>query len=111
VDTFAAEAARLRGAAGAPERERRTLLADLASRLDVLLRDRHLDVTGAGAPLVELRALLDELRGDAALRVSAGELDRLWRRTQELLDRLAGGTPTPPPPGPGPRRREFWKRT
>jgi Ca-activated chloride channel family protein len=111
VDTFAAEAARLRAAAGAPERERRTLLADLASRLDVLLRDRHLDVTGAGAPLVELRALLDELRGDAALRVSAGELDRLWRRTQELLDRLAGGTPTPPPPGPGPRRREFWKRT
>jgi Ca-activated chloride channel family protein len=111
VATFAAEAARLRAAAGAPEPERRTLLADLASRLDALLRDRHPEPAGGAGALAQLRALLDELRGDAALRVPAGELARLWRRMQELLDRLAGGTPTPPPPGPGPRRRDFWKRT
>jgi Ca-activated chloride channel family protein len=114
VDTFAAEAARLRAAAGAPERERRTLLADLASRLEALLRDRQPETVGGG-PLAELRRLLNELRGDAALWVTAGEFAQLWQRMQELLDRLAGGMPPPappsPPPGPSPRRRDFWKRT
>jgi Mg-chelatase subunit ChlD len=105
VEMFAVEAARMRSAAGAPERERRLLLADLASRLDALLRDRHLT---ADDRLAGLRRLLDEVRGDAALRVPADEFGRLWRRMQELLDQLTGSTP---PPQPNPRRGDFWKRT
>jgi len=114
---FAAEAARLRAAAGAPERERRVLLADLASRLEALLLVRHPDRRGKGGGgdrLARTRALLAELRGDAALRVSTAELDRLWQRMQDLLDELAGaagpGRPTPEP-GPDPRRRDFWRRS
>jgi Ca-activated chloride channel family protein len=118
---FAAEAARLRAAANAPERERRVLLADLASRLEALLLLRHPDRHGKGGGgdrLARIRALLAELRGDAALRVSTAELDRLWQRMQDLLDELTGasGRPGPDPdpgpgPGPDPRRRDFWRRT
>jgi Ca-activated chloride channel family protein len=114
VADLAAEAARLRAAAGAPEPERRTLLADLASRLVALLRVRHPDSAGTGGgPLARLRALLAELAGDTVLRVSTGELDRLWRRMQELLDELAGaGEGTGSGPTDPPRRRgDFWKRS
>jgi Ca-activated chloride channel family protein len=114
VADLAAEAARLRAAAGAPEPERRTLLADLASRLAALLQVRHPDSAGTdGGPLARLRALLAELAGDTVLRVSTGELDRLWHRMQELLDEFAGagestGSRPTDPPG---RRGDFWRRS
>jgi Ca-activated chloride channel family protein len=115
VADLAVEAARLRTAAGAPEPERRTLLADLASRLAALLQVRHPDSAGAGGgPLARLRALLAELAGDTVLRVSAGELDRLWHRMQELLDELAGageGSGSRPPTEPPRRRGDFWRRS
>jgi Ca-activated chloride channel family protein len=115
VADLAVEAARLRAAAGAPEPERRTLLADLASRLAALLQVRHPDSAGAGGgPLARLRALLAELAGDTVLRVSAGELDRLWHRMQELLDELAGageGSGSRPPTEPPRRRGDFWRRS
>jgi Ca-activated chloride channel family protein len=108
---FAAEAARLRAAAGAPEPERRIILADLASRLAALLRVRRPDSAGGGV-LTRLRALLDELPDDAALRVSTAELDRLWQRMQDLLDELANASGRGgPAPEPDPRRRDFWKHT
>jgi Ca-activated chloride channel family protein len=104
VETFAVEAARMRAAASAAEPERRQLLADLASRLDALLRDRQLTADDRLAPL---RQLLDEVRGEAALRVPADEFGRLWRRMQDLLDQLTGSTPANPA---APRRGDFWKR-
>lgn len=115
VAELAAEAARLRAAATAPERERRVLLADLASRLAALLGVRHPDSPAATGPLGQLRALLVELRDDAALRVPTDQLDRLWHQLQDLLDELAGagsGTIAPEPPAAAPpRRRDFWRRT
>jgi Ca-activated chloride channel homolog len=101
AETFAVEAARLRAAAGAPEPERRTLLADLASRLDAVVGRAT-----ASEALVRLRRLLDELPGDTALRVPAEQFERLWQRMRDLLDELAGQRPSPAPP----RRAEFWKR-
>jgi Ca-activated chloride channel family protein len=109
VADLAAEAARLRAAAGAPEIERRVLLADLASRLDALLRVRHPDA--AGGPLARLRMLLDELRGDAALRVPPDQFAEQWRRMQALLDEITGDPAGSTAPKPTPRRRDFWKRT
>jgi hypothetical protein len=109
---FATEAARMRAAAGAPERDRRVLLADLASRLEALLRPRHPHTVGGSAGLASLRELLAELRGDAALRMPTDRFTHLWTRMQELLDELAG-TAAPPPPSPPPsppRRPDFWKR-
>jgi Ca-activated chloride channel family protein len=105
VEMFTVEAARMRSAAGAPERERRQLLADLASRLDAMLRDRHLT---ADDRLAGLRRLLGEVRGEVAMRVPADELDRLWQRMQELLDQLTGSTPAAQAT---PGRPDFWKRT
>ncbi|HEY8473978.1 MAG TPA: VIT domain-containing protein [Natronosporangium sp.] len=107
VEVFAVEAARLRTAAGAPERERRQLLADLISRLDALLRDRWLMAT-TDDRLAPLRRLLDELRGEAVLRLTPDQLRHTWQRLQELLDQLTG---SPPAPRPKPRRRDFWKRS
>ena len=56
------EADRMRAAAGAPLAERRELLADLGTRLGALLRQLP-DSSG------RLRALVDALTGDQALRV------------------------------------------
>jgi Ca-activated chloride channel family protein len=109
VADLAAEADRLRAAAGAPEPERRVLLADLASRLDAMLGMRHPDA--AGGPLARLRRLLDELRGDAALRVPPDLLSELWQRMQDLLDEVTGGPARSPAPKPTTRHRDFWKRT
>lgn len=104
---FAAEAARMRAAAEAPEPERRRLLADLASRLRALLG--HTPPTGA---LARLHALLKELRDDDALQLPSDRFAGLWDQMRSLLDELAAGSPTAPaPPGPTPRRRDFWKRT
>ncbi|MPZ27723.1 MAG: VWA domain-containing protein [Micromonosporaceae bacterium] len=102
------EAERLRAAAGLPEPERRQVLADLASRLEAMLRVKHPDT--AGGALARLRTLLDELPGETALHVPSDVLTRLWRRMQDLLDELTGGTALSPPE-PTPRRRDFWKRT
>jgi Ca-activated chloride channel family protein len=118
---FAAEAARLRMAATAPERDRRVLLADLASRLDALLRTRHPGrARGGGNELSRLRRLVDGLRGDAALALPVDELDRRWRLILELLDALAAmaamaaGRAAGPAPGaprqPPARRRGFRPR-
>jgi Ca-activated chloride channel family protein len=108
---FAAEAARLRAAAGTPERDRRVLLADLASRLAAMLQVKHPDRAAGEGPLARLRRLLDRLRGDAALRVSSAELDQLWQEMLDLLDELAGaGSPAPGPGRTTPRHRDFWKR-
>ncbi|MGH3680350.1 MAG: VIT domain-containing protein [Natronosporangium sp.] len=111
VPDLRTEAERLRAAAGLPEPERRTLLDDLASRLAALLRVRHPDTPDDA--LARLHSLLDELRGEAALRVPSDQLTRLWQRMQDLLDELTGGGASPPPSAgqPGPRRPDFWKRT
>jgi hypothetical protein len=120
VTLFAAEAARLRKAAAAPERDRRVLLADLASRLDALLRTRHPGrVRAGGNELSRLRRLVDGLRGDAALALPADELDRRWRLILELLDAMgAMDAPAAGRAGPAPgaprlppaRRRGFRPR-
>src|SRR6266511_1390901 len=90
--TQAAEEAKLlRDNAGRPDHERRELLADLASRLEALVR--HLREHGLSANvLVPLRDLL------AAL-TQPGALDALWTRTLRALDEFSGE-----------RRRSFWKR-
>ncbi|MEU8818441.1 VIT domain-containing protein [Actinoplanes sp. NPDC048796] len=95
----ATEVQRLRDAAGLPVWERRDLLDDLASRLDVL-------VGSAGdetfRPLADLVALL---RGDTAV-------DEKWEAALQTLSAFAGAAATPPPadPGPAPTRKAFWKR-
>ena len=94
VALAAEELARLREAAGTSPYERRTYLADLASRLRVL---------AFGHP--ELTALAEEL---AAAEEPGTDLDRLWRRAEEVLARVAGGPDAPDAPG-GPAR-PFWKR-
>src|SRR6266511_3328855 len=90
--TQAAEEAKLlRDNAGWPDHERRELLADLASRLEALVR--HLREHGLSANvLVPLRDLL------AAL-TQPGALDALWTRTLRALDEFSRE-----------RRRSFWKR-
>jgi len=102
------EAARLRDADGRPDAERRDLLADLASRLDALLR-------GTTHPAYEpLRLLVAELR-------SGGDLDAGWAEARRVLDGFdengrgtaAGpGAATDSGTGPGarPSRAGFWKR-
>jgi Ca-activated chloride channel homolog len=90
---LAVEAAGLRAAAGEPEWDRRIMLADLASRLDALLR-------GAYGELADrLRRFLVELAGEVVLRVPSDEFARLWSR---MLDLLEGRTE---------RHGGFWKRT
>jgi Ca-activated chloride channel family protein len=89
------EADRLAEGRDRPAYERRDMLADLVSRLEVLLGG----VTDpAYAPLRELLAFLT---GDAGL-------DRRWDEARRVLTDFAGGTSGP---DPAPRdRRAFWKR-
>ncbi|GAB1640358.1 VIT domain-containing protein [Krasilnikovia sp. MM14-A1259] len=92
----AVEARRLREADGLPPAERRDLLADLASRLGVLL-------TGVTDPAVEpLRALLVRLNSDE-------DLAARWRAAREALDAFAAAEPAAGGPPQG-RRAAFWKR-
>jgi Ca-activated chloride channel family protein len=74
-----------------PDAERRELLADLASRLDALLR--HLRQRGAAetelTPLVQLAS---------ALR-APGSLDELWAQALRVLEKLTGKPD---------RRQSFW---
>jgi Ca-activated chloride channel family protein len=90
---LAVEAARLRAAMGEPEWDRRIMLADLASRLDALLRGAH------GELADRLRRFLVELAGESVLHMPSNEFARLWSR---MLDLLEEGTE---------RHMEFWKRT
>ncbi|MFI7542555.1 VIT domain-containing protein [Actinoplanes sp. NPDC049599] len=83
----AVEATRLREAEGRPARERRDLLADLASRLGALLEGRD------DAELKALRDLVARLTAD-------GGLPEKWALARETLDGFA----------PAPHRKAFWKR-
>jgi Ca-activated chloride channel family protein len=104
----AVEAGRLRDAAGRPAYERREILADLASRLEVLLEGL---TDPAVAPLRELVALL---AGDR-------ELEARWTEALRVLTDFGGekgapahgGEKRPPALGdakPSPSRKAFWKR-
>lgn len=85
------EIGRLEQDAALPSWERRDLLADLASRLGILVGGR----TGAGHE--PLRALLAEI-------TAGGDVDRLWARTLEVLREFVAGGATEPE-----RRRRFWR--
>jgi Ca-activated chloride channel homolog len=112
-----AELSRLRDGVGAADVERRELLGDLGSRLEALARE--LERSGAAAELVaEVRALAEALTADD-LAAGPADLDGLWRRAEELLERLAAGpaaggkeaNAVGDGDGPGkPRPRPFWKR-
>jgi Ca-activated chloride channel family protein len=85
-DLLALEARRLAEAEDRPAYERRDLLADLASRLRVLL-------AGQTDPAYEpLRALVGTLAGD-------GDVEAKWRAARQALDRFGKAA-----------RKPFWKR-
>jgi len=96
------DAARLRAAASLTDRERRELLADLASRLSALV----VRLTTAGVPL---SAFLPLWQLAAALREAAANTmadEALWDQALRVLDDFAAGS------GPVDRkRRAFWKRS
>ncbi|MET9225857.1 VIT domain-containing protein [Lentzea sp. NPDC003310] len=89
-DVVTREIQRLEQDAALPEWERRDLLADLASRLGILVGAR----TGAGH---------DRLRGLLAEITAGGDVDRLWARALEVLREFVGDAPEPE------RRRRFWR--
>jgi Ca-activated chloride channel family protein len=89
----AVEAQRLRDGAGAPAYQRREMLADLASRLGVLLRGL---TDAAYTPLRDLVAALD----------SGGDLDTRWSEAIAVLTAFAGDAT----PAPARARKPFWKR-
>jgi Ca-activated chloride channel homolog len=93
----AVEAGRLREAAGRPAYERRELLADLASRLGVLLDGRTDPVY---APL---HALV------AHLHAGGGELDARWVEATATLESFGGGREADPAEDKA-KRTAFWKR-
>jgi Ca-activated chloride channel family protein len=99
----ASEARALRAAAGAPEYERRELLADLGTRLEAIVRGT------ASAGLPSVRRLLEELVDDRPLALSTEEFEQLWQLTLRVLAELAGGN-GPGRPGTKPDRKAFWKR-
>ena len=92
------DAARLRAAGSLTDRERRELLADLASRLSALV----VRLTTAGVPL---SAFLPLWQLAAALREADAE-GTMWDEALRVLDDFAAGA------GPVKRkRRAFWKRS
>jgi Ca-activated chloride channel family protein len=103
----AQEAQRLRAAAGAPEFERREMLADLGTRLEALARD-----LGGSPDAAAIRDLVAELVEDRLAGLAGDALTELWDRVLELLDRLAGATDGPGAGGPGAGNNPtpFWKR-
>ncbi|GII24315.1 VIT domain-containing protein [Planosporangium mesophilum] len=92
-EVAAVEARRLRESAQRPEYERRELLADLASRLTVLVGGR------TEAEYEPLRRLAEALDG-------GGDLAAMWAEALRVLDAFAAGTPAVEPD----RSRTFWKR-
>ena len=94
----AVEARRLREAAERPAYERRDLLDDLASRLEVLLGP------ASGAEFAPLRDLVTLLKGD-------GTLDDKWTAALTALTAFGGDTPAAETKAPDePSRKAFWKR-
>jgi Ca-activated chloride channel family protein len=85
-DLLAVEARRLAEAEDRPAYERRDLLADLASRLRVLLEGQ----TDPGYE--QLRALVGTLTGD-------GDLEEKWKAARQALDGFGKH-----------ERKAFWKR-
>ncbi|HUQ55013.1 VIT domain-containing protein [Lentzea sp.] len=85
------EVRRLEEAAAKPAWERRDLLADLASRLGILVAGRR------GEEYEALRRLVGELTAD-------GDVDQLWARARQVLREFAG-EPAPREE----RRRKFWR--
>jgi Ca-activated chloride channel family protein len=94
---LAVEAERLREAEGAPAYERREILADLGTRLGVLLDD--LDRQSPGAPVDRVRQLAQRCAGDRPLTLADDEFERLWADARTAL-----GEPVTD------RSRSFWKR-
>jgi Ca-activated chloride channel family protein len=84
---LAVEARRLAEAEDRPAYERRDLLADLASRLEVLLDGR------SDAAYEPVRALVATLKGD-------GTVDEKWKAAREVLAAF----------GEKPEHKPFWKR-
>jgi Ca-activated chloride channel homolog len=113
------EARRLRGAVNATESERRSLLADLGSRLEAMVV--HLGMSGHATEAAPLRELAQALRAcDLPQPLISTDLQRLWQRTLEVLDAFAAGSAPSPAPGrppaaggsgtgPGRRGTAFWK--
>ncbi len=93
-EIVALEVRRLDEAAGKPGWERRDLLADLASRLGILVAGRR---DAASEPL---RRLVGELTAD-------GDVDLLWARAREVLEEFAGKPAGKP--AAQERRRSFWR--
>jgi Ca-activated chloride channel family protein len=92
-DLAKVEAQRLHEAQDRPGYERRDLLADLLSRLQVLVGD------STEPEYAPLRALIAYLGGDA-------DLDTRWAQARRVLAEFAGGAGG----GGGPERKAFWKR-
>jgi Ca-activated chloride channel family protein len=95
-------ARRLREATGAPEYEKRELLADLGTRLQALARE-----LGASPQAQTVRALLVELTEDRLSELGGASLVALWDRVLAVLDELA--SPSGGAGGSG-ARPAFWKR-
>jgi Ca-activated chloride channel family protein len=93
----AVEGQRLRDGANRPAYQRREMLADLASRLGVLLRGL---TDPAYAPLRDLVAALEK---DGA----AGDLEARWAEAIAVLTAFGGSSPAPTPSR---ERKPFWKR-
>ncbi|TCM48874.1 VIT domain-containing protein [Kribbella sp. VKM Ac-2568] len=91
----AAEAQLLRNAGTPPTPERLTILSDLASRLDALIKY----VGPQADPLRELVTALAACEGPTPPR--GAELDALWQQALDVLDTFAGTRST---------SRTFWKR-
>ncbi|MFI5890355.1 VIT domain-containing protein [Actinoplanes sp. NPDC051513] len=91
------EAGRLRDAAGLPAYERRDLLDDLASRLEVLLGSLP------GDEFAPLRDLVTVLNGE-------GAVDEKWAAALTALAAFGGGSGGSGGSGDHPARRAFWKR-
>lgn len=100
---MAAEASLLR-AAGTPSAP---ILADLASRLDALVRYLGSSVEESViAPIRELVTALQACEGPTPPRDA--DLDALWHRALTVLDALAGGSPSDASASTS--RQAFWKR-
>jgi Ca-activated chloride channel family protein len=102
------EVARLRASAGAPDYEKRELLADLGTRLRAFAGD-----IGGSAQATAVRELLAELVEEQLARLAGGELTALWDRVLAALDVLAAGGqaggPAAERPG-GSGRSAFWRK-
>ncbi|TCN41145.1 Ca-activated chloride channel family protein [Kribbella orskensis] len=92
---LAAEAQLLRNAGTPTTPERLTILSDLASRILALIQQ----VGPQADPLRELAAALATCEGPNPPRDA--DLDALWQRALDVLDKFAGTPPTP---------HHFWKR-